>query len=64
MTKKEIRYIQKRITQYYGWAKEEEKEARNSQDKQEREEHYLQYKLNCTAAEALDHILTELLEED
>ena len=62
MTKKEKAHIQAIIAQYSKWAAEEAAEARRAADYQEKEEHYLQERLNETAANTLARLLDELEE--
>lgn len=61
MTKKEKAYVQEKIAQYKKWAAEEAAEARHAADRGEMDEHRLQERLNESAAEALELLLSELL---
>ena len=60
MTKKERAYIEKKAEQYRKWAKEEAEAAKRTSDNEEKEERYLQSRINDAAGEALEHILTEI----
>ena len=61
MTKKEIAHINAKIEQYRKWAAEEAAEARRAADDGERDEHRLQERLNDSAADTLELLLSELL---
>ena len=60
MTKKEKAQIQAKIGQYRKWAAEEAAEARRATDDGERYEHSLQERLNDSAADTLELLLSEL----
>ena len=60
MTKKEKAQIQAKIDQYRKWAAEEATEAKRAADDGERDEHRLQERLNDSAADALELLLSEL----
>ena len=60
MTKKEKAKIQAKIEQYRKWAAEEAAEARRATDESERDEHRLQERLNDSAADTLELLLSEL----
>lgn len=60
MTKKEKAQIQAKIAQYRKWAAEEAAEARRAVNDSEREEHLLQERLNESAADTLELLLSEL----
>lgn len=60
MTKKERAYIENKAAQFRKWAKEEAEAARKASDTEEKEELYLQSRLNDASAESLEHILIEL----
>lgn len=60
MTKKEIAHINAKIEQYRKWASQEADEARRSSDDRERDEHRLQERLNDSAADTLELLLSEL----
>jgi hypothetical protein len=60
MTKKEKAQIQAKIAQYRKWAAEEAAEARRATDDGERDEHRLQERLNESAADTLELLLSEL----
>lgn len=62
MTKKEKAYIEARIAQYRKWAKEEHARAKREEIAEDREEAYLQWRLNESAADTLGLILGELEE--
>lgn len=69
LNKKEIALINSKIDQYRKWAKEEETEARREMSKGDHskksidavDEHFLQARLNESAADTLELLLTELL---
>lgn len=61
LNKKEIALINSKIESYRKWAKEEEAEARLSSTQDEKDEHLLQARLNDSAADTLDLLLSELL---
>ena len=61
MTKKEIAHIKAKIEQYRKWAAEEAADARRATDDCERDEHRLQERLNDSAADTLDLLLSELI---
>ncbi len=69
LNKKEIALIKSKIENYRKWAKEEETEARRELSKCDPskksrdaiDEHYLQARLNDSAADTLELLLTELL---
>lgn len=60
MTKKERQHIEKLIAQYLEWQKQTEKEAAAETDPQEREELWLQARLNDTSANTLFNLLIDL----
>ena len=60
MTKKEKAQIQAKIEQYRKWAAEEAADARRAADDNERDEHRLQERLNDSAADTLELLLSEL----
>lgn len=60
MTKKEIKYIEEKISQFEKWAEEEKKAAMSSDDKEIKADHYLQERLNSCAATTLENLLSEL----
>jgi len=61
LNKKEIALINSKIERYRKWAKEEEAEARRASGDEKRDEHLLQARLNDSAADTLDLLLSELL---
>ena len=60
MTRKEKAKIQAKIEQYRKWAAEEAAEARRAGDDGEKDEHRLQERLNDSAADTLELLLSEL----
>lgn len=62
MTKKEKSFIRAAIEQYRKWAAEEESNAKGEIDPGDKESHYLQARLNESAADTLDLLLSRLEE--
>ena len=60
MTKKEKAYIQERANQFFQWAKEEEMDARRSNDPIEKEYHNDQASKNYSAGNACENLIIDL----
>ena len=64
MTVRERKYIETQIVQFERWCKNEQEEARRSDDQEEKDEHYDQAKLHGSAADALNSLLICLKNKD
>lgn len=60
MTVRERKYIETRIVQFERWCKNEQEEARQSDDQEEKDEHYYQARLHDCAANTLWNLLNDL----
>uniref|UniRef100_A0AAU8B379 Uncharacterized protein n=1 Tax=Dulem virus 203 TaxID=3145680 RepID=A0AAU8B379_9VIRU len=60
MTKKQVAFINTRIVEFFRYAQEELAEAKSCDDSSERDEHYLQARLNECAANTLCNLLSDM----
>lgn len=60
MTKKERNLIENKIKQFRKWAEEEEREYKKAQTREEKNDHFEQMRLNDTAANTLENLLSNL----
>ena len=61
LNKKELALINSRIEDYRKWAKEEESEARRASTTEDRDYHSFQARLNESAADSIELLLSDLL---
>ena len=64
MTARERKYIEVQIEQFERWSKKEDAKARQSNDQEDKAEHYYQARLHNCAANTLWNLLNDLENKD